>query len=504
MEQERKVKETLEEPEMSLNIFFEDEPKEEQLEMLLGGQLQEDLQALEPRDVVILPASNDSDSDSDSDSVNTDGTIYTTSNSFSDESLFDYEMAVMSQSVRPSYSFKCQRLIDCRFTSQPRANRNFAIMQGGLHLVARNFNLLAVVSNPDYDDVLGSHQDHQVWCYTPATNRWKLHECLKYCKLVLRHLSAKAFLNTGGNELLIYFADGVYPPIAFVERSIDGTNAIFRAVKGVMPRADYGAAYVSHQHFMYVIGGKLNLIPVCDVHRYDFHKRLWQVLYQSERNNPFDYAKGRFGHQVITDGKFIYCLGGGHINMQLHDFKHILTFNLTTHTWLERHTHPDDRMLAENEGYPRARQAFACVQRHCSNGDIEAIICGGQEAGFFSYLPDIWKLNVCTMKWTHLFTACTPLLTYISSAALMRNDCLFVFGGVEHKRWSPLPRVTGLYKMWLTVPKLSELAWEAYSYYNDLEGRDRQELITLGIPSRFVERLPPVEPSPEDDSDFEF
>ncbi|XP_034118121.1 kelch domain-containing protein 10 homolog [Drosophila albomicans] len=402
--------------------------------------------------------------------------------------------------MRPGYSFKCQQLIDCQFTTQPKGIGPFVVAHDGLHLVARNFNLLVVLSNTDFDKVRGYHQDHEVWCYTPATNRWKLDEGFK---LELHHLGIKAFLNTGGNELLIYFADDENPRIGngFVVHSIDGTNAILRADKGVLPRTDCSAAYVSDQHFMYVIGGKLNLIPVCDVHRYDFHKRLWQVLYQSELNNPFDYPKGRFNHQVITDGKFIYCLGGGDFDMQLHDFKHILTFNLTTHTWLERDTQPDERMLAENEGYPRGRQEFACVQRRCSNGDIEAIICGGQEAEFFSYLSDIWKLNVCTMEWTHL-TACTPLPTYISSAALIRNACLFILGGDKDKSWSPVPSVSGVYKMWLTVPKLSELAWEAYSYYNDIEDRDRQELINLGIPSRFVERLPPVEPSSEDDFDF--
>ncbi|XP_062138983.1 kelch domain-containing protein 10 homolog [Drosophila sulfurigaster albostrigata] len=487
MEQERKVKETLEEPELSLDIFFEDEPKEEQLEMLLGGHLQEDLQALEPQDVVNLPASNDSDGDSDS--MHTDGTIYATSNSFSDEIfLLGDNWAVMSQSV-PRYSFKCQQLIEC----PSKANIFSARMQGRLHLVARNFNLLTVVSYPRFDVNRVSYRHHQVWSYTPATNRWKLDEGFKHNMLALQHMRINAFLNTGGNELVIYFADDVYPMIehGFVVHSIDGTNAIFRADKGVLPRADYGAAYVSHQHFMYVIGGVLNLIPVCDVHRYDFHKRLWQV-----QNNRFDFPKGRFGHQVITDGKFIYCLGGGDIDMQFHDFKHILSFNLTTHTWLEHHTQPDDRMLAENEGYPRARQEFACVQRRCSNGDIEAIICGGLGSLFLGYvsdisLSDIWKLNLCTMKWTHLLTARTPLPAYISPTALMRNACLFVIGDVE-KGLS----VRGLYKMWLTVPKLSELAWEAYSYYNDLKCRDRQELITLGIPSRFVERLPPVEPSP--------
>ncbi|XP_060662653.1 kelch domain-containing protein 10 homolog [Drosophila nasuta] len=456
---------------------------DEQLEMLLGFDLRADLQTLGPRDVVNLPASNDSDSDS-----------------MNEIFLLDDNWAVMSQSVRPRYSFKCQQLIECPFTRQPKINIFNARMQGRLHLVARNFNLLTVVSYPRFDVHRRSH--HQVWSYTPATNRWKLDERFKHNMHALQHMRMKAFLNTDGNELLIYFADDENPRIenGFVVHSIDGTNAIFRADEGVLPRAGYGAAYVSHQHFMYVIGGKLNLIPVCDVHRYDFHKRLWQVLYKSDLNNLFflDFPKGCFGHQVITDGKFIYCLGGGDIDMQLRDFKHILTFNLITHTWLERDTQPDDRMLAENEGYPRARQLFACVQRRCSNGDIEAIICGGQEAEFFSYLSDIWKLNLCTMKWTHLLTARTPLPTYISPAALMRNACLFVFGGVESKgNWAPRPGVMGLYKMWLTVPKLSELAWEAYSYYNDLKGRDRQELITLGIPSRFVERLPPIEPSPE-------
>lgn len=68
---------------------------------------------------------------------------------------------------------------------------------------------------------------------------------------------------------------------------------------------------------------------------------------------------------------------------------------------------------------------------------------------------------------------------------------MYVFGGIEYND-KEMRRRNDLYKMWMTVPKLSEMCWDAITYYNDnLDTYDRKSLLGSGIPKRFVDRLPP-------------
>ncbi|KAH8385012.1 hypothetical protein KR093_010036 [Drosophila rubida] len=45
--------------------------------------------------------------------------------------------------------------------------------------------------------------------------------------------------------------------------------------------------------------------------------------------------------------------------------------------------------------------------------------------------------------------------------------------------------------MWLSVPKLSEMCWEAFTYYNDVGRTDHKALLATGVPHKFINRLPP-------------
>lgn len=69
---------------------------------------------------------------------------------------------------------------------------------------------------------------------------------------------------------------------------------------------------------------------------------------------------------------------------------------------------------------------------------------------------------------------------------------MYIFGGIEYNDKETLKRRNDLYKMWMTIPKLSEICWDAITYYNDnLDLYDRKALLSAGIPKSFTERLPP-------------
>lgn len=81
---------------------------------------------------------------------------------------------------------------------------------------------------------------------------------------------------------------------------------------------------------------------------------------------------------------------------------------------------------------------------------------------------------------------------YFHAAAHDGLGCMYIFGGIEYNEKDVRRRNT-LYKMWMTIPKLSEICWEAVTYYNkNLHRFDLQTLQAEGIPEKFIRRLPPL------------
>lgn len=68
---------------------------------------------------------------------------------------------------------------------------------------------------------------------------------------------------------------------------------------------------------------------------------------------------------------------------------------------------------------------------------------------------------------------------------------MYIFGGIEYTE-EDVYRRNNLFKMWLTIPKLSEICWDAITYYNsDLHYFDRKTLLQAGIPNLYLNRLLP-------------
>lgn len=61
-----------------------------------------------------------------------------------------------------------------------------------------------------------------------------------------------------------------------------------------------------------------------------------------------------------------------------------------------------------------------------------------------------------------------------------------LFGGISLQ----LDRTDAVHSVWLTIPKLSEMCWQAVIYYNpDIRHKTRDELLCMGIPLKFVQRI---------------
>lgn len=51
-------------------------------------------------------------------------------------------------------------------------------------------------------------------------------------------------------------------------------------------------------------------------------------------------------------------------------------------------------------------------------------------------------------------------------------------------------RTDEIHSVWLTIPKLSEICWEALNFYDPtLKNRSQKDLLSIGVPLKFVQKL---------------
>lgn len=117
------------------------------------------------------------------------------------------------------------------------------------------------------------------------------------------------------------------------------------------------------------------------MHRLNLRTRVWECVYICRPDIRED-PEGRYRHEVVYDGQYIYVLGGGTSNL-VYDLQRIPAFNLITNRWEYFVTLPDRTSQTnltierQNSGYPNPRKCFSCVQHTKSNGEVEAFITGG-------------------------------------------------------------------------------------------------------------------------------
>lgn len=401
---------------------------------------------------------------------------------------------------KPIYAFKPQRLMKCNYKKHC-APRDYPFARSGHRVVASDSHLYTLGGyNPSNSNttIHGSGMLFQeLWRFNLATKRWVLLHNPSTNRNMPGELASNALIIS--NNLLISYGGTGYPfgescsnDCYIYQTQVDKPSVMRIEATGDAPTPQYGPGIVLHDYYLYTIGGTTGYDYSCDVHRLNLRTRVWECVYVCRpyiREDP----EGRYRHEVVYDGQYIYVLGGGTSNL-VYDLERIPAFNLKTNRWEYFDTLPDRSSQANqlvsrpNSGYPKPRKCFSCVQHTKSNGDVEAFITGGLQSDQV-YFSDIWKLNFTTKQWTLIQTASLPKPLYFHAAAHSQNGCMYIFGGIEYddKR---IRRCNDLYKMWMTIPKLSEICWEAVLHYRpNLKSNGHTQLLKMGIPLRFAHRL---------------
>jgi Kelch motif len=194
---------------------------------------------------------------------------------------------------------------------------------------------------------------------------------------------------------------------------------------------------------------------------------------------------GRYRHEIAYDGANIYIFGGG-TSTQAFDLTEIPTYNIEANTWEYTHTNPDP-LLPDPGCYPDSRKCHSCIQFDTAEG-MEVVIAGGFDGR--RHFTDIWKLNLPTMTWHKFQTTALPQPLFFHDAAAHQDGCMYIFGGIKQDDGNTV-RTNSIYKMYVTLPKLKVIAYEALLHYYSkrLRGLTKCQLLELGLPVVYAERL---------------
>ncbi|XP_078045183.1 scruin like at the midline [Augochlora pura] len=254
---------------------------------------------------------------------------------------------------------------------------------------------------------------------------------------------------------------------------------------GDLPDPQYGQAIIGHGPYLYTVGGTTGYEYTCDIHRYDFRCGVWEKVYICSGNDENEPA-GRYRHELAYDGKLIYVLGGG-TAIESFAFSEIPAFDLEMNKWIVLNTYGDN----DSDGdtlVPEPRRCHGSVQyTDEKTGVISVVISGGYNQDHV--FSDVWRLDLSLLQWTCLRKCILPRPLYFHSAALTPEGRMYIFGGII-KNNNEVARTDAVHSVWLKIPRLSEISWEALiSYFPHLCRTSPHELLLIGIPIKFVERI---------------
>ncbi|CAB0029666.1 unnamed protein product [Trichogramma brassicae] len=321
----------------------------------------------------------------------------------------------------------------------------------------------------------------EIWKFNFATKRWKLLPCER---TMPNELASNAVILTG-DSLLAHGGTGV-PFGEHCNNNIYVCNintGVMHSIPatGQQPDPQYGQAIVFHGQYLYTIGGTTGLDYTCDVHRFDFKLRVWESVYICGGRDPLE-PKGRYRHEVAFDGKMIYVLGGG-TAIEAFGFSEIPAFDILTKKWMKLHAHGDMGQL-----FPAPRRCHGLVQFVDDKTNSNIVVISGGYNGTQVFC-DLWRLDLSNLQWTCLKMCKLPQPTYFHSTTLTPAGQMFTFGGIV-KKDNEVARTDEIFSVWLTVPKITEMCWEALNfYYPHLKKVPSLDLLKIGIPSKFVQRL---------------
>ncbi|KAK2703086.1 kelch domain-containing protein 10-like [Artemia franciscana] len=237
----------------------------------------------------------------------------------------------------------------------------------------------------------------------------------------------------------------------------------------------YGQGVATYKEKFITVGGTSGHSYSADIHAFDFELRSWKKLNRTSEN---DFLIERYRHEIVCHDDQILLFGGGTAttvkSLQLLD-----VFNIETKTWGIIRTRRDPE-----HGYPNDRRCHS-VEKF----DHYAFVIAGYNG--MSIFPDIWRLNLNDYSW-RLLKDRIPRPVYFHASTMTEEGRLFIFGGVvDIGRIDANVRTNELFSIWITIPKLKRLAFEAviFSSRRRIHEFSSSALLELGIPSRYVHEL---------------
>ncbi|XP_043258534.1 kelch domain-containing protein 10 homolog isoform X1 [Colletes gigas] len=322
----------------------------------------------------------------------------------------------------------------------------------------------------------------EVWKFNLATQQWRR---LPGQDNMPAELASNAVI-LRGNILMVYGGTSVPFGMSCNNRlylcNLNNGKMSIVAAKGDLPDPHYGQAVMYHKGYFYTVGGTSGYEYTCDIHRLDLRTGIWEKVYICsgiDQNEP----SGRYRHELAFDGKFIYVLGGG-TAVEAFGFLEIPAFDLEMNKWTTLNTYGTN----EDNRVPEPRRCHGCVQYTDGTTGVTSVVISGGYNGD-NVFCDVWRLDLNDLQWTCLRKCILPCPVYFHSAALTPEGRMYTFGGIIKKN-NKVVRTAAVHSVWLKIPKLSEVCWQALIYYfPHLCHKSPHQLLLIGIPSKFVERI---------------
>ncbi|XP_053685473.1 kelch domain-containing protein 10 homolog [Sabethes cyaneus] len=385
------------------------------------------------------------------------------------------------------YSFRPYELKRIKFKSYNKNGRSRPYARSGHRIVCNDSTIYCFGGfNPNMPEVNeASCLFQELWKYDIIRKEWTL--VMGPNNDLPQELASNAMI-LQGDTLVVYGGTG-FP------FGVNCSNRLYVCqpgkkpkemteveVNGELPPAQYGQTILYHDGFLYTIGGTEGFSYTCDVYRLNVFSRTWECSYTC-RTDIREDPLGRYRHEIAYDNGKIYVIGGGTSDTAF-SLASIPTFDLKKNIWTYTVTKPDPKLPAP--GVPSARKCHSCVQYKTDNG-TEIVIAGGYDGRL--YYGDIWKLNLSSFEWRLMQKSSLPYPLFFHGAAASSSGCMYIFGGIKLSVTNNV-RTNVIYKMWATIPKLSEICWEAIVHYSpSLTKTSKQKLLQIGIPAKFVERI---------------
>ncbi|GBP14517.1 Kelch domain-containing protein 10 homolog [Eumeta japonica] len=325
-----------------------------------------------------------------------------------------------------------------------------------------------------------------LWCFNIAERTWKPLRILGD----MRDELASCAMCMNGNYLMIYGGTG--SPFGskcsndvtiwhVPKGECHDAHLKLLTTKGQRPPGQYGQSVLCHKGYFYTIGGTNGFDYNCDIHRLNLKTLTWECVFigTGQEGEPI----GRYRHELAVLNEKLYVIGGG-TGAWAFELMEMPVFDLKTKTWSMETPKGDDSF--KGPICPMPRKCHSAVQIDTPNG-AQVFVVGGTDGNLA--FQDIWRLQLPEMQWTIMRKCVLPKPIYFHSATVTSSGCMYIFGGIESDELEGV-RTNNLYKIWLSIPKLSEICWEAVVHYNPVLARyGKTRLAEAGIPLRFVQRL---------------